>query len=53
MLLRLLICVQLVLLASLAMPVPPAFAQREDLNIVEQPGMVPKARIRRRNSSAR
>ena len=43
MLLRLLICIQLVLLASLAMLAPPAFAQREDLNIVEQPGMVPQS----------
>jgi lipoprotein-anchoring transpeptidase ErfK/SrfK len=43
MLLRLSVCVQLILLASLAMPAPSAFAQREDLNIVEQPGMVPQS----------
>jgi len=43
MLLRLLACVQLALLSLLALSVPNAFAQREDLNIVEQPGHVPES----------
>jgi len=43
MLCRLWVCAQLVLLASLAMPVSHAFAQREDLIITEQPGLVPES----------
>ena len=43
MLLRLLACIQLTLVASLAMRQSPAFAQREDLVITEQPGMVPES----------
>jgi lipoprotein-anchoring transpeptidase ErfK/SrfK len=43
MLLRLLACAQFALIASLALPVPHAFAQREDLNIVEQPGHLPES----------
>jgi lipoprotein-anchoring transpeptidase ErfK/SrfK len=42
MLLRLLACVQFALIASLALSVSHAFAQREDLNIVEQPGHLPE-----------
>ncbi len=43
MLYRLLVCAKLVLLASLALSASPAFAQREDLNIVEQPGYLPES----------
>src|SRR5204862_1180727 len=43
MLFRLLVCIQLALAALLAMPVSHAFAQREDLQITEQPGMVPES----------
>jgi lipoprotein-anchoring transpeptidase ErfK/SrfK len=40
---RLLVCTQLALAALLVMPVSHAFAQREDLVITEQPGMVPES----------
>lgn len=43
MLLRLLACAQLALLFTLALPTSPALAQREDLQIVEQPGVVPES----------
>ncbi len=43
MLLRLLACVQFALIASLALPLSHAFAQREDLTIVEQPGHLPES----------
>jgi lipoprotein-anchoring transpeptidase ErfK/SrfK len=43
MLFRLLVCIQLVIAALLAMPVSQAFAQREDLSIGDQPGMVPES----------
>lgn len=40
---RLLVCIQLAIAALLAMPVSHAFAQREDLNISDQPGMMPES----------
>jgi lipoprotein-anchoring transpeptidase ErfK/SrfK len=43
MLLRLLACAQFAFIALLALPVSLAFAQREDLNIVEQPGHMPES----------
>ena len=36
-------CFQIVLLASLAVPMSPAFAQREDMSIGDQPGYIPNA----------
>ena len=40
---RFLVCIQLVLMASFATPTSQAFAQREDLIITEQPGLVPES----------
>ena len=40
---RFLVCIQFVLMASLATPISHAFAQREDLAITEQPGLVPES----------
>ena len=40
---RFLVCIQVVLMASLATPISHAFAQREDLAISEQPGLVPES----------
>jgi len=40
---RFLVCIQFVLMASLATPISQAFAQREDLIITEQPGLVPES----------
>jgi lipoprotein-anchoring transpeptidase ErfK/SrfK len=41
--LRLLACAQFAFLITLALPVSHAVAQREDLNIVEQPGHLPES----------
>ena len=40
---RFLVCIQVALMASLATPISHAFAQREDLAISEQPGLVPES----------
>ena len=40
---RLLVCIQLAIAALLAMPVSHAFAQREYLNIGDQPGIMPES----------
>src|SRR6186713_3348718 len=40
---RFMVCIQFVLMASLATPISHAFAQREDLAITEQPGLVPES----------
>jgi lipoprotein-anchoring transpeptidase ErfK/SrfK len=42
-LIRLCFCIQIILLASLAMPMSHALAQRQDMSIGDQPGMVPDA----------
>jgi lipoprotein-anchoring transpeptidase ErfK/SrfK len=41
--LRLFVCIQIALAATFLMPASHAFAQREDLVIVEQPGLVPES----------
>src|SRR5262249_49105785 len=40
---RFYVCVQLVVLASLAIPVSHAFAQRVDMSIGDEPGVIPNA----------
>jgi lipoprotein-anchoring transpeptidase ErfK/SrfK len=40
---RLCLCIQVVLMASLAMPMPHAFAQRDNSSLVDQPGVIPNA----------
>jgi lipoprotein-anchoring transpeptidase ErfK/SrfK len=42
-LIRLCFCIQIVLLASLAMPISHALAQRQGMPIVDQPGLIPDA----------
>ncbi len=42
-LIRLSLCIQIILLASLALPVSQALAQRADMSIGDQPGHVPNA----------
>jgi len=41
MLFRLYFCFQILLVASFFLPVSPAFAQREDMSIGDQPGLIP------------
>jgi len=42
-LIRLCVCAQIILMASLAMPMPPAFAQRPPAPVGDQPGFIPNA----------